>query len=186
MGFLDALFGKSKLPKAKSDKIFAMSTAYITLESHLNLKQNGSGICFKPLEASKFVNAESEIKELLYQSCKETNTQYDILKDSYNYLWGVFHDSDFEDLVTTSYLVAETLKEHGFEEQLLCAVFKFKDKSLDIYWIYNFKQGNYYPFVPIGKKRDTAYEFRMRSVMEKELPIEKNVDKWYPLWDIPV
>ena len=72
MGFLDSLLGKSKLPKPKPDKLFAMSTAYVTLSSNLNLASDGAGICFKPLDASRFQNAEIEIGELLQQSCKET------------------------------------------------------------------------------------------------------------------
>ena len=185
MGLLDALLGKSKLPKPKPDKLFAMSTAYITLSTTLSLRSGGAGICFKPLEASRFQRAEIELRELLQQSCRETNTQYSIKKDSYGYLWVVLNDPDFEDLVTTVYLVSETLEEHDFGEQLLCAVFKFRGEK-EVFWIYNFKQAKYYPFVPKGKQRDSSYEFRLRSVMEKELPVEKEVERWYPLWDIPI
>lgn len=185
MGFLDALIGRSKLPKPKPDKLFAMSTAYITLSTNLGLKLEGAGICFKPIEASRFQNVQTEISGLLEQSCKETNTIYKIQKDSYGYLWVTLYDPDFEDLVSTLYMVSETLAEHDLGEQLLCAVFKFKDEST-VYWIYNFKQASFYPFVPKGKQRDSSFEFRLRSVMEKELPIEKDVERWYPLWDIPV
>jgi hypothetical protein len=185
MGFLDALLGKSKLPKPKPDRLFAMSTAYITLNSNLNLVSAGAGICFKPLEASRFRNAEIEINQLLQQSCQETNTIHKMRKDSYGYLWVILSDPDFEDLVSTIYMVSETLTDHGFGEQLLCAVFKFKGEK-DVFWIYNFKQGKYYPFVPDGKKRDSSYEFRLRSIMERELPIEKETEKWYPLYDIPI
>lgn len=185
MGFLDTLLGKSKLPKAKTDKLFAMSTAYVTLSTNLGLTSAGAGICFKPLDASKFMTAEMEIRELLQQSCKETNTQYQLKKDSYGYLWVTLNDPEFEDLVSTLYLVSETLKENGFGEQLLCAVFRFKGEK-DVSWIYNFKQGAFYPFSPKDKKRDSSYEFRLRSIMEHELPIEKEVERWYPLWDIPI
>lgn len=185
MGFLDTLLGKSKLPKPRPDRLFAMSTAYITLGTNLSLRSEGAGICFKPMEASRFRTAEIEIRELLQQSCKETNTQYSIKKDSYGYMWIILSDPDFEDLVTTLYMVSETLTEHDFGEQLLCAVFKFRGEY-EVYWIYNFKQATFYPFVPKGKQRDSSYEFRLRSVMEKELPIEKEVERWYPLWDIPV
>jgi hypothetical protein len=106
-------------------------------------------------------------------------------KDSYGYLWVILSDPEFEDLVSTIYMVSETLTDHGFGEQLLCAVFKFKAEK-EVFWIYNFKQGKYYPFVPDGKKRDASYEFRLRSIMEKELPIEKETERWYPLWDIPI
>lgn len=186
MGFLDTLLGKARLPKPKPDKLFAMSTAYITLNTNLNLKSDGAGICFKPIEASRFQNAELEIEQLLQQSCKETNTLYKIRKDSYGYLWVALEDPDFEDLVSTLYMVSETLTEQDFGEQLLCAVFKFRNGSV-VYWIYNFKQARFYPFVPgDNKKRDSSYEFRLRSIMEKELPMEKEVERWYPLWDIPL
>ncbi len=188
MGFLDTILGKSKLPKPKPDRLFAMSTAYVTLSSNLSLSSLGAGICFKPLEASAFQNAELEINHLLQQNKKDTNTLYSTKKDSYGYLWIVLSDPDFEDLVSTLYMVSETLTDNGFGEQLLCAVFKFKGEK-DVFWIYNFKQAKYYPFVPDSpseKKRDLSYEFRLRSIMEKELPIEKEPDRWYPLWDIPI
>lgn len=185
MGFLDSILGKSKLPQSKPDKLFAMSTAYVTMNTNLGLTADGAGICFKPIEASRFKEAENEIENLLKQSCKETNTVYRISKDSYGYLWVVLSDPEFEDLVSTLYMVSDTLTEHDFGEQLLCAVFKFKGESL-VYWIYNFKHGNYYPFIPKEKQRDSANEFKMRSIMEKELPIEREVERWYPIWDIPV
>jgi hypothetical protein len=186
MGFLDTLLGKSKLPKPKQDRLFAMSTAYVTMSTNLSLVSKGAGICFKPLEASRFLSTEIEIGELLQQSIKDTNTQYSIKKDSYDYMWIVLNDPEFEDIVPTLYMVSETLKEHDFGEQLLCAVFKFMGET-DIYWIYNFKQATFYPFIPWkNKKRDTSYEFRLRAIMEKELPIEKDVGRWYPMWDIPL
>jgi uncharacterized protein YcgL (UPF0745 family) len=186
MGLLDSLLGRSKLPKPKPDRMFSMSTAYVTLNTTLDLTSDGAGICFRPIEASRFKSAEIEIGQLLQQSCKETCTSYRTKKDSYGYLWVVLKDPDFEDLVTTLYMVSETLTDHGFGEQLLCAVYKFKGES-QVYWIYNFKQATFYPFVPKpDKKRDASYEFRLRAVMERELPIEKDVARWYPLWDIPV
>ncbi len=186
MGFLDALLGKSKLPKPKPDRLFAMSTAYVTLNTNLNLKAEGAGICFKPVEASRFATAEVELRELLQQSFKETNTQYSIKNDSFGYTWVVLNDPEFEGLVSTLYMVSETLAEGGFGEQLLCAVFKFRNES-EVFWIYNFKQASFYPFAPLpDKKRNSSYEFRLRSIMEKEMPIEKEAERWYPLWDIPV
>lgn len=187
MGFLDTIMGKSKLPKAKVDKLFAISTASITLEVNLGLKAAGSaGICFKPMESSRYAAARLEIEELLQYSCRETGTEYKVQKDEFNYLWVVLKDPDFEDLVTNIHLVTQTLIEHGFSEQLLCAIYRFQGEST-VYWIYNYKQGAYYPFVPKGDhQRDNNLEFRLRSVIEGELPVEKNVEKWYPLWGIPI
>ncbi len=187
MRILDVLLGRSKLPQAKSEKLFAMSTAYVTLSSQLGYTPGGAGICFKPMEASAFERAEREVEELVRESCRQTGTRYKITRDSYNYTWASFHDPDFEDLVSTIYLVSETLREHGFGEQLLCSVFKFQGKQQTSYWIYNFKEGNYYPFIPLkDRKRDTSGELRLRAVMKRELPLEEDMGKCYPLWEIPV
>ncbi|HII91381.1 MAG TPA: hypothetical protein HA262_04210 [Methanosarcina sp.] len=193
--FVDAILGKSTLPKAKSEKLFAMSTASITLESNLGLKPSGSaGICFKPIGASAYESARKEIQELLEYSSKETETEFRLEKDEFNFLWAIFKDPDFEDLVANIHLVSETLEEHGFGGQILCAIYRFDSepeagnsgRGKIIYWIYNFKQGTYYPFVPLsGKQRDNPFEFKLRAEMEREMPIEENVEKWYPLWGIP-
>jgi hypothetical protein len=42
MGFLDSILGKTKLPEAKTDKLFAISTAAITMEANLGLKPDGA------------------------------------------------------------------------------------------------------------------------------------------------
>lgn len=193
--FVDAILGKSTLPKAKSEKLFAMSTASITLESNLGLKPSGSaGICFKPIGASAYESARKEIQELLEYSSKETETEFRLEKDEFNFLWAIFKDPDFEDLVANIHLVSETLEEHGFGGQILCAIYRFDSepeagnsgRGKTVYWIYNFKQGTYYPFVPLsGKQRDNPFEFKLRAEMEREMPIEENVEKWYPLWGIP-
>jgi hypothetical protein len=199
--FMDAILGSSKLPKAKSERLFAISTASITLETSLGLKPSGSaGICFRPIDATAYESARKEIQELLEYSSKETETEFRLEKDEFNFLWAIFKDPDFEDLVANINLVRQTLEEQGFGEQILCAIFRFDsepelestentgnaDQRKIVYWIYNFKQGTYYPFVPLsGKERDSPFEFRLRADMEREMPVEKNVEKWYPLWGIP-
>ena len=66
MGLTDVLFGRKKLKKADQQKLFAISTARITLETELGLKPSGSAaVIFKPLSAAEFVRAENELQELL-------------------------------------------------------------------------------------------------------------------------
>ncbi|KKG09596.1 hypothetical protein [Methanosarcina sp. 2.H.A.1B.4] len=203
--FMDAVMGRSRLPKAKSDKLFAISTASITLESNMGLKPSGSaGICFKPIGATAYESARQEIEELLEYSSKETETEFRLEKDEFNFLWAIFKDPDFEDLVANIHLVSQTLEDRGFGEQILCAIYRFDSEpeagttghegkagrktggGKAVYWIYNFKQGTYYPFIPLSsRQRDSPFEFRLRTAMEREMPVEKNVEKWYPLWGIP-
>lgn len=198
--FFDALLGRSRLPKAKPERLFAMTTARFTLESSLGLKPSGvAGLCFKGVESSAYASTREELKEFLAYSAKETETEFRFEMDEYGFLWVLFQDPDFEDLVANLHLVCETLIERGFGKQLLCAVYRFEAGNWEkkpgirafmgqkaVYWIFNFKQGTYYPFVPLlGYKRDNSFEFRLRAGMERELPLEMDVKRWYPLWEIP-
>ncbi len=57
-----------------------------------------------------------------------------------------------------------------------------------IYWIYNYKRGAFYPFVPAPgtQARDSERELRLRAQVGAELPIEEELGRWFPLWDIPI
>lgn len=187
MGFLDSILGKTRLPDAKTDRLFAISTASVTMEANLDLvPDEQAGVCIKPMESSYYESARKEIEGLLGLSFKETGTSFSFQRDEYGYAWVVLTDPDFEDLVTNIQMICQILMEQGFGTQLLAAVYRFKGE-VTAYWIYSFKLGSYYPFVPkSNKQRDTAMEFRLRSLMQKELPIEKDMARWYPMWGMPL
>ncbi|HPC90348.1 MAG TPA: hypothetical protein PLN19_07495 [Methanothrix sp.] len=187
MGFLDSLLGKTKLPQAKTEKLFAIATAAVTLETSLGYRPDGAAaVCIRPVDSSRYDAARAEVEELLKLSMKDTGTNYTIQKDEYNYVWAVLADPDFEDLVAGVQMVSQILTEHGFGTQLLAAVFRFRGE-VPLYWIYNFKQGNYYPFVPAGgRERDTSRELRLKAIMSREMPIEKDESRWYPMWGMPL
>ena len=187
MGFLDSIMGKTRLPEAKIDRLFAISTAAVTMDANLDLVPDGqAGLCFKPMESSYYESASKEIEDLLKLSFQESGTSHNLQKDEYGYIWVILTDQDFEDLVANIQMICQILMEQGFGTQLLAAIYRFKGVAT-VYWIYSFKLGSYYPFVPkYSKQRDTAMEFRLRSLMQKELPIEKDMAKWYPMWGMPL
>jgi len=185
MGFLDALLGRTKGIAPKVESLFAMATAYITLSTQFSLQPTGkAGICFKPVESGGFSKCEKEIEELL----KISETTFEIKQDEFGYAWVIVSDTQFENVVSDLHAVSSTLIDGGYGEQILCAVFPFRNEK-SVFWIYNYKRGDFYPFVPTDAKqhkRDYAYEFRLRSVMQSELPIEQELERWYPLWDVPL
>jgi hypothetical protein len=66
-------------------------------------------------------------------------------------------------------------------------VFPFTEDGGTVYFIYNFKRGSFYPFVPSGEKqRNTEREFQLRAQIGQELPIEPEIARWLPLWDLPL
>jgi hypothetical protein len=187
--FFDSLFGRTRPVPSKVERLFAISTAEITLESQLNLKPSDrAGITFRPVESSFFDQLTSELNDLLKISTKDTGTTYETRTDEFGFRWVLLQDPQFEDLVATIHIVSETLVEHQFGEQLLAAVFRFTSaENQPVYWFYSYKRGTFYPFVPSGRerKRDNARELRVSSAMQRELPIEPELERWYPMWGVP-
>src|SRR5207237_5312389 len=61
MGLRDVLFGKKKLAGPARERLFALTTAAVTLDTELGLKTTGvGGVVFKPLSAGELVRAEND------------------------------------------------------------------------------------------------------------------------------
>lgn len=190
MGLLDALFGGGRKLKAPApDRLFAMTTAQVTLEIELGLRHRRvAGIVFQPLATSDFKAILTETDELLRGAAADTGTEVSEASDEYGYRWVILRDDDFDDLVVALNTVSTQLQGGGYGDRLLCAVFAFEEEGRPVYFIYNFKRGAFYPFVPVGrgKERNTEHELRLKAQLEKELPIEPELERWFPLWEIPL
>ena len=57
-----------------------------------------------------------------------------------------------------------------------------------MYFIYNYKRGLWYPFVPrpASKQRDNERELQVKAQLGAELPIEPELERWFPLWGTPI
>jgi hypothetical protein len=190
MGFLDIITGKRKVKQPAESRLFAMSTAAITLDMTLGLKSSGkAAIVFQPLATADFTSIVTDMEEVLRGTGEDTGTQVDKTDDSFGYRWMVLTDEDFEDLVVGVNVVSQALQDGGYGERILCAVFAFADEQRQaVYWIYNYKRGSYYPFVPAGgdQRRDSERELRLKAQIGNELPVEPELERWFPLWGIPI
>ncbi|TAK27108.1 MAG: hypothetical protein EPO21_24275 [Chloroflexota bacterium] len=201
MSLFDILFGRTKPVESKIERLFAIATAQVSLETMVGLVPAGSaGICFKPVTSSQFQEVRSDLEGLLKISSQATRSIVRLESDAYGFTWVVVEDDQFEDLVSTVHACTTTLQDQGFGGQILAAVFRFRrthegteplpgaSDRTDVYWIYNYKRGKFYPFAPRGTNhdRDNAMELRLGAVMQKELPIEPETDLWYALWGLPV
>jgi hypothetical protein len=189
VSWLDTLFGRDRPVKSQLDDIFGMSTAGITLEAECGLSPtNGAAICFRPVGSADFSRLEKDIHELLDVSTRDAPLTWKTFKDPYGYEWIVLQTDEVANLVANVHMVSRELQDNLFGEQLLAAVFQFNEESgRHVYWIYNFKRGSFYPFVPAGgQTRDNATELRLSALLKKELSIEDDMAFWYPLWGIPL
>jgi PspA associated protein B len=191
VGFFDTLFGtKGKLKGAAPDRLFAMTTANITMETGLGLKsRQRAGVVFQPIGTADFKQIVTETEELLKGTAEETGTKTKTHDDEYGYRWLILEDPDPDDLVVAMNTVSVELQGAGYGDRLLAAVFAYSDDAgKAVYFIYNFKRGSYYPFVPApgDKARNTEEELRIKAQLARDLPWEEDMARWFPLWDIPL
>ena len=188
LGIRDVLFGRRRLKEAKREALFALPSAAVSMEAELGLKPAGTGaVVFKPLSAGEFVRAENEMQELLDVAARESASRIERRGDDYGYEWLIVSDDEFEDLVTTVHLVGSELAERGFGPQLLAAVFRFDGGRNPVYFVYGYKRGAFWPFVPTGEReRDNAEELELKAKLEEELPIEPDISMWFALFGLPL
>ncbi len=192
MGFLDVLTGRRKLVKPAPDRLFAMSTAYVTLETKLEITTRGSAaIVFQSLATADFTQIVREMEEVVRATATDTGTKVETSQDSYGFSWLVLRGPDLDDLVAGINAVSTALQDGGYGERVLCAVFAFQDSSgRPLYWIYNYKRGAFYPFVPAGgagaQQRDNERELVLKAQVGADLPIEPELQRWFALWGIPI
>lgn len=192
MGFFDALFGRTRpVPLAKTDRLFAISTADVTLRTEEEMQPaRTAGICFQGIASTPFRQIQDELQALLKVAATDSPTTARPYEDKLGYKWILMDSTDFQGLVTTIHMVSQSLTDEGYGEQLLAAIFRFDDaQGRPNYFIYNFKRGAYYPFVPRpdshSHNRNNPDEMRLGTILGKEMPIEKDLERWYAMWDLP-
>jgi len=188
MGLTDVLFGRKKLKGPKEDRLFALTTACVTLQTECSLKTAGSAaIAFKPLSSGDFVRVDNDVESLIKAAARSSGADVERKTDTYGFEWLIVHDPDIEDQVTSIHAVASELTAQGFGDRLLAAAFRFDGGEHPVYWIYGFKLGTFWPFVPLdGEKRDNATELELKAKLEEELPIEQDLTRWLALFGAPI
>ena len=190
MGFLDTLLGRSRTAKpAKTDRLFALSTAYVHMQTDLGLESSGrAGIVFQPVATSDFAAIVKDTEEVLRATGDETGTTVTTTEDAFGYRWAVLSDPDVEDLVVGVNAIKDALDTGGYGARILAAVFKFDRGGTPVYFIYNVKRGHWYPFVPASgaQERNTERELQLKAQLGGELPIEPELERWFPLWGVPL
>src|SRR5919201_235062 len=125
MGLRDVLFGKKKLAEPAPDRLFALSTACVTLDTELGLEPAGAAaITFKPLSSGDFARVSGDVQNLVDALAQSSGSQVERKSDEYGFEWVIVRDADFEDLVGAVHTVASELTAQGFGPQLLTTLFR--------------------------------------------------------------
>jgi len=190
MGLLSIFTGRSQVkPPAARERLFALSTAYITLDTSYGIVSAGvAGIAVQALATAEFTAMLKDTEEVVSATGGELGAKVETHDDDYGFRWVIVRTEKVEDLVVAINGVSSSVEAAGYGERLLCAVFAFKDASgAQINFIYNYKRGSWYPFVPAAgdKERNNERELQLKAQIGGELPIEPELERWFPLWGIP-
>jgi PspAB-like protein len=203
VGLREILFGRHEVKGPAPDRLFAITTAHVALASEHQINPTGSAaIVFQALATSEFEAALREMEEVVKATGGESGCSVSTQDDSYGYRWMILRNPtgapSVEDLAVGINAVAGSIETAGHAERLLCAVFAFEHRAGGpdqgqgaerIYFIYNYKRGFWYPFVPAPgakQERSTERELQIKAQIESELPIEPELERWFPLWGIPI
>ncbi len=151
-------------------------------------------VTFKTVTGTFFYEMEQDVRQFLGNLQPEFDIKWRIATDSYGYMWIVFEGKRIEDILAGLTTVSDIVEERGFSDKLLAAVFEFssireegKRIASQQYLIYNYKRNKFYPFVPIGEKAiDAEQQMKIMATVAEEIPFEKDMTLWYPLWDLPL
>lgn len=191
MGFLDVLLGRTKPVQPNLDVLFAIPSAAYTLQAALGFAPTGVGaVSFKSAEGAAAAQSESDIRALLDL---DPALEVRVSHDEFGFTWitCTHATADLSALVTGLHAINATLSDSGFGPTLLCTVVGFRadadERARRLGLVYLFKRGTVYPFAPTGgHTRNTALEMQARAALTDELPIEPDLERWFPIWNAPV
>ena len=190
MGLRDIFTGRGsvKAPAAQ-ERLFALTTAYVTLEASYSITSAGvAGIAVQALATSDFQAVLKDTEDVVRATAGDFDAKVETSDDEFGFRWVIVRTPGVEDLVVAINGVSSSIESGGYGERLLCAVFAFKDAAgAPLNFIYNYKRGMWYPFVPApgDKERNTERELQLKAQIGDELPIEAELERWFPLWGIP-
>ena len=208
MGLREVLTGRRQVKGPAPDRLFAIATAYVTLQSEHQIEPAGvAAIVFQALATSEFEATLRDMEEVVRATGGDSGTSVSTQDDSYGYRWMILRNPEgapsVEDLAVGINAVSGSIETAGHGERLLCAVFAFvhlPDAAAGgptgsaaaagerVYFIYNYKRGFWYPFVPASgeQQRATERELQIKAQLASELPMEPELERWFPLWGIPI
>jgi hypothetical protein len=159
----------------------------VTLQTAAGFLPTGIGsVCFRAAEGAAFAQTQQDVVDLLDH---DDDPDVEVSTDDFGFTWLVARQSpdDVPALVTDLHTVNTSLEAQGFGPSLLCSLVGFTDpagRTLGLVYLY--KQGTFYPFAPQGpQRRDNLLELQVRDLVNDDLPVEKQLNRWMPLWGAP-
>ena len=190
MGFLDVLTGKRKIKGPAPDRVFAMATAGVALEMSMALKPGQGGDRLPAAGDQRLRRHRRRHGGGPEGHRRGLGTTIEKQDDKFGYRWMILADPDFEDLVVGVNGVSTALQAGGYGDRVLAAVFAFRDAAGQAASTGSTttSAARSTRSCPAGgaQQRDSERELQLQAQIGAELPVEAELERWFPLWDIPI
>jgi hypothetical protein len=167
------LLSRSKPAKPYLNGLTTLPAAAAALRE-AGLRPTGvAAVCVKPIDGGVVSGSE----------------KFAMSTDEYGHNWLTRRTSpdDVQRLTDDVHELVVAGEEAGFGSALLCVLVPFTGAGKpDFALIYRFSRGTWYPFAPVGAdQRDNARELELRTQLGKDVPVEKDLTRWAPVWGAP-
>jgi len=140
--------------------------------------------------------SKGKLKGIITEGDQGTKTDYKIINEPGEVSWVVLRDSNFEDLISTSYTVCNAISQLINEKSVMGVISNYKIRESQVtsflnpdhsyYLIFNQKPLGYYPLVYENNIRQSLSEIEIIDLVKKEkLYVNKNQNTWFGVEKIP-
>ena len=168
----------------------AMSRAAPRLEREFNTVSTGRvGVLVRPDPDQAPEAAKAEVEEAL-ASVSSSDARFDLVTDDSGHPWVVVRGGGLPELAAATDVIGTALAAGGLGDRVIAAIYPFRWKEQQVYWMYQPRLRAYTPFAPLGSEedseRDHPLELRMEAALRKTLPTSRQISEWYPIWGMPL
>ncbi|WP_424357604.1 PspA-associated protein PspAB [Methanocella sp. MCL-LM] len=178
MGILDFLRRKGPVVKAE-DMAKLQSEDSALRQAGLRFAEK-AGICYRTSNSCR----ETIQKIARYPHGSGITAKCSTVEDSFGCVWILF-DGSLNRVTESARAAFDAISANACGQDFLCAAFAYVAEGKRVYWIFNL-YGKFYPFIPVGEDRDNEQEINLKRELEDNIPIEKVLSQWYPLWGLPL
>ena len=176
----------AQLKDPAPDRLFALSTAHVTLEVELGLRSAGAAaVCFKPLSAGT-----SRARSATWSSStwpRATRARRSSTGATSSASSGSSSATHLEDLVTTVHLVSSGSSPAGSGRSSSRPVPLPGTRRRRARLPALLQAWDVLPVHPDGQgQRDNARELGLKAKLDGELPIEEDLSRWFGIYDAPI